>query len=342
MPSLTVALTGAAGYIASHVAVALFERGHAVVGVDNFVNSSPRVLERIATIADTSMPFAEIDVCDSDALASFLEEHRVDAVIHFAGLKAVGESIEQPLRYHAANLGATLGVLRAIEGAGVGGLVFSSSATVYEPDQEMPLSESARVGPINPYGNTKLISERIIDDVATAGGVRAINLRYFNPVGAHPSGLIGEDPIGPPNNLMPFIMQVAVGRRSELQIFGDDYPTPDGTCIRDYIHVMDLAEAHVAAVEALAGIDTSVAVNVGTGVGTSVLEVLAAAEKAVDQPIPTRVVGRRAGDAAVSYADPGLAHGVLGWRASRTVAEACIDHWRWQEHNPHGYTEPGT
>ncbi len=348
MPSLTVALTGAAGYIASHVAVALFERGHSVVGFDNFSNSSPKSLERVAQIADTHMPFEQLDLADTDGIEAFLRAHQVDAVIHFAGLKAVGESTEQPLRYHENNVGGSLSLLRAMENAGVRHLVFSSSATVYHPDEASPLREDASLGPINPYGATKLMVEQIIGDVATYSDLRAINLRYFNPVGAHPSGLIGEDPVGTPNNLMPFIMQVAVGRREQLNIFGDDYDTPDGTPIRDYIHVMDLAEGHVAAVEALhpttgPGVDNVEAINLGTGVGSSVKEVLAAAEQAVDHPIPHQVVERRAGDGTVSYADPGRAEALLGWRATRTMADACVDHWRWQERNPHGFApDPAT
>lgn len=345
MPSLTVALTGAAGYIASHVAVALFERGHQVVGFDNFSNSSPIVLDRIAEIADTAMPFATLDLADTPGVTDFLREHDVDAVVHFAGLKAVGESVAEPVRYYENNVAGSLSLLRAMADAGVEALVFSSSATVYAPDQDSPLSESAALGPINPYGNTKLMIEQIIADIAEHTALRAINLRYFNPVGAHPSGRIGEDPVGVPNNLMPFIMQVAVGRRPELQVFGDDYDTPDGTCIRDYIHVMDLAEGHVAAVEALhpssgVAIDGVEAVNLGTGVGSSVKEVLAAAERAVDQPIPHSVVERRPGDSAVSFANADRAAELLGWRARRTVADACEDHWRWQQRNPHGFAEP--
>ena len=218
------------------------------------------------------------------------------------------------------------------------GLVFSSSATVYNPSETSPLTEDAALGPINPYGRTKLMVEEIINDVAQSSDLTAINLRYFNPVGAHPSGLIGEDPVGPPNNLMPFVMQVAVGQRPEVQIFGDDYDTPDGTGIRDYIHVCDLADGHVAAVNALATLNTSETFNLGTGVGSSVRDVLAASEVAADRAIPHRVVGRRAGDGDISYADPARAKEVLGWESTRTLAEACVDHWRWQSRNPKGYS----
>jgi UDP-glucose 4-epimerase len=295
------------------------------------------------------MPFAELDIADTDALAAFLETHSVDAVIHFAGLKAVGESVEDPLRYYRVNVSGSISLLTAMHRAGVSQLVFSSSATVYRPDQPSPLDESAALGPINPYGNTKLMIEQIIADAVASGQLSAAaNLRYFNPVGAHPSGLIGEDPVGPPNNLMPFVMQVAAGMRDQVEVFGDDYDTPDGTGIRDYIHVCDLAEGHVRAVEALTNLEGLETLNLGTGVGSSVRDVLAAAERAADRSIPHQVVGRRAGDGAVSFADPSRAQEVLGWQATRDMAEACVDHWRWQDRNPNGYrtargyTEPAT
>lgn len=334
---MTVALTGATGYIASHIAVALADQGYEVVGLDNFVNSSPVVIDRVAEISEMDMPFAQLDIADTDAVAAFFTEHNVDAVIHLAGLKAVGESVEQPLRYYENNVAGSISLLAAMEKAGVHGLVFSSSATVYDPDQISPLDEASQLGPINPYGRTKLMVEQIIDDVAATSDLRAINLRYFNPVGAHPSGKIGEDPIGAPNNLMPYVMQVAVGMRPEVQIFGDDYDTPDGTGVRDYIHVCDLADGHVAAVRALGDVTTSDVFNLGTGVGSSVLEVLAAAEIAADRKIPQRVVGRREGDGDKSFANPEKAESGLAWRASRTLADACVDHWRWQHNNPEGY-----
>ena len=336
--TLNVALTGATGYIASHIAVALAEHGHWVVGLDNFVNSSPLVLDRLATISDTGMPFEELDLSQTDKVASFLSTNKVDAVIHLAGLKSVADSVAEPLRYYENNVAGSISLLTAMEQAKVHGIVFSSSATVYNPDQVSPLSEDAETGPINPYGRTKFMVEQIINDVAASSPLKAINLRYFNPVGAHPSGLIGEDPIGPPNNLMPYIMQVAVGMRDEVLIFGDDYATPDGTGVRDYIHVCDLADGHVAAVDALANSGSSQTINLGTGVGSSVLDVLAAAERAADRTIPHRVVGRRPGDAAISYADPTRAHEQLGWRAQRSLADACVDHWRWQDQNPQGYS----
>jgi UDP-glucose 4-epimerase len=335
--TLNVALTGATGYIASHIAVALAEHGHWVVGFDNFVNSSPVVLNRVGAIADTKMPFEKLDLAETDAIASFFELNKVDVVIHLAGLKSVAESVAEPLKYYDNNVAGSISLLRAMEQSNVHGLVFSSSATVYDPTEPSPLQESAATKPINTYGQTKLMTEQIINDAASASSLKAINLRYFNPVGAHPSGLIGEDPVGPPNNLMPYVMQVAVGMREEVQIFGNDYETPDGTGVRDYIHVCDLADGHVAAVNAIAKVQTSDTINLGTGVGSSVLEVLAAAEAAADRPIPHRVVDRRPGDGATSFADPTRAREQLGWEAHCTLADACVDHWRWQHQNPDGY-----
>jgi len=296
MPTLNVALTGASGYIASHIAVALAEHGHWVVGFDNFVNSSPAVLNRVAQIADTPMPFAEIDLADTDAMAGFLQEHKVDAVIHLAGLKAVGESVAEPLLYYRNNVAGSVNLLTAMQRANVHGIVFSSSATVYDPNQPSPLREDAITGPINPYGRTKLMVEDIINDVASASELRAINLRYFNPVGAHESGLIGEDPVGTPNNLMPFVMQVAVGQREEVRIYGDDYNTPDGTGVRDYIHVCDLAEGHVAAVNALADTNGAETYNLGTGVGSSVRSPARRRRCQLRRPEPRQPCSRLAGD----------------------------------------------
>lgn len=338
MHTLNVALTGVTGYIGSHIAIALAEHGHWVVGFDNFANSSPAVLDRVATICDTSMPFAELDLADTDAIASFFVTNKVDAVIHLAGLKSVAESVAEPLRYYETNVAGSVSLLKAMEQANVHGIVFSSSATVYDPNQASPLDEDAVIGPINPYGHTKIMVEQIINNAAAASSLKGINLRYFNPVGAHPSALIGEDPVGTPNNLMPYVMQVAVGMRDEVSIYGDDYATPDGTGVRDYIHVCDLADGHVAAVNALAKISASDTINLGTGMGSSVREVIAAAERAADRDIPYRVVKRRSGDADMSYADPSRAEHRLGWKAQRTLADACVDHWRWQDQNPHGYT----
>jgi len=335
--TLTVALTGATGYIASHIAVALAEYGHWVVGFDNFTNSSPAVLDRVATIADTGMPFSQLSLSNTDGIAGFLTTNKVDAVIHLAGLKSVAESVAEPLRYYENNVAGSVSLLKAMEQANVHGIVFSSSATVYDPEQSSPLREESAIGPINPYGRTKLMVEQIINDVAAASPLSGINLRYFNPVGAHPSGLIGEDPVGTPNNLMPFVMQTAVGMHEEVRVYGNDYDTADGTGVRDYIHVCDLADGHVAAVNALATTATSDTFNLGTGVGSSVLEVLAAAELAADRKIPHSIVERRPGDGDISFADPGRAAERLGWKTQRTLADACVDHWRWQDQNPQGY-----
>jgi len=333
----TIALTGATGYIGSHIAVALAANGYSLVGLDNLSNSSPDVVPRVEAIIDGPFPFVELDVLDTDALTQALRDHKVDAVIHLAGLKAIGESVAEPLRYYNVNVGGALSLLQAMADAEVNELVFSSTATVYRPDAVSPLGESTALGPINPYSRTKLMIEQIITDTCAATPLRAFNLRYFNPVGAHESGSIGEDPVGAPNNLMPFIMQVAAGRRDKLEIFGDDYPTPDGTCIRDYIHVSDLAEGHVAALRSLDDVDQAETLNLGTGTGSSVYDVLRAAERAVDSPIRHEVVGRRAGDAAIGFADASQANQRLGWVAERSLAEACADHWRWQRNNPNGY-----
>lgn len=337
VPANSVLLTGATGYIASHVATALAEQGYTLTGVDNLSNSSPQVANRLETLIDGPFEFVQADIRDTSALANVMRANDIDAVIHLAGSKAVGESVSDPLAYYDNNVAGSISLMRAMAEVGVHELVFSSSATVYAPDQPSPLSEQSRLGPINPYGRTKLMIEHIINDTAATSPLRAVNLRYFNPIGAHPSGAIGEDPVGTPNNLMPFIMQVASGRRPELVVFGDDYDTPDGTCIRDYIHVMDLADGHVAALRLLESVETSETINLGTGHGSSVTEVLQAAERAVDAPIPHRVSGRRDGDGAVSFADPTRARELMGWTAERTLDEACRDHWRWQDQNPMGF-----
>ncbi|WP_026373866.1 UDP-glucose 4-epimerase GalE [Agrococcus lahaulensis] len=334
---MRVLLTGGAGFIGSHTAIALVEHGHAVVILDDLSNASEEAVRRAERIAGAAMPLIVGDAGDAELVGRVLAEHRIEAVIHFAGLKAVGESVEQPLRYYRVNLGTAIATLEAMATHGIRRFVFSSSATVYEQPGEL-LREDAPVGidlP-NPYGRTKAMIEAIIADTAAADpALEAAVLRYFNPVGAHPSGEIGEDPKGIPNNLMPFIAQVAAGERERLRVFGDDYPTVDGTGVRDYIHVLDLAEGHVAALEALEpGVLT---VNLGTGRGASVLEVLRAFERAVGRELPFEVVERRVGDAAVSTADPTLAHERLGWRATRSLDDAVTDAWRWQERNPRGY-----
>jgi UDP-glucose 4-epimerase len=336
--SQTVLLTGGAGYIGSHTCVVLLEAGHRVVVVDDLSNASVASIERVRELTGGDLVFHELDVRDTDALDAVVVDEQITSVVHFAGLKAVGESNEQPLRYYDVNLGATLSLLSVLQRRGVRNLVFSSSATVYGEPESVPIAETAAVGATNPYGRTKQLIEVVLTDVAAADPAwNIVLLRYFNPVGAHPSGRIGEDPQGTPNNLMPFVMQVAVGRRDELTIFGDDYPTPDGTCIRDYIHVMDLAEGHRAAIERIDGLPGCRPVNLGTGAGSSVLELVGAASDAVGRPLPYRVGPRRAGDVPFCYADASLAAELLDWRAQRSLEEMCADAWRWQEQNPSGF-----
>jgi UDP-glucose 4-epimerase len=337
---MQILVTGGAGYIASHTALALLERGHVPVLLDNFVNSKPAVLDRIAALAGTRPVLLRGDVRDGAFVEQALREHRIDAVIHFAALKAVGESVAKPLDYYDNNIHGTLALLGAMRRAGVKTLVFSSSATVYSADQPMPLREDGALGAVNPYGRTKLMVENILADVAAADpSVSFTSLRYFNPVGAHPSGTMGEDPRGIPNNLMPFVAQVAVGRLPRLRVFGNDYPTPDGTGMRDYIHVCDLAEGHVAAIDHGHGKAGNHVFNLGTGTGTSVMEVLAAFGQACGKELPYEVVPRRAGDVAACWADPAYAENVLGWRATRTMQTMCEDAWRWQSANPNGYPD---
>jgi UDP-glucose 4-epimerase len=334
----SVLVTGGAGYIGSHTCVALLRSGRSVVVVDDFSNSSPTALERVRELAPGPLRVVRADIGDRDAITAVLADGGIDSVVHFAGFKAVGESVAEPLRYYGNNVGGTVNLLTCLREAGVRDVVFSSSATVYGDPETVPITESSALTATNPYGRTKLHIEDILRDLAVSeAGWRILILRYFNPVGAHPSGRIGEDPKGIPNNLMPFVMQVAVGRRPELVVFGDDYPTPDGTCVRDYIHVDDLAEGHVAALGHLDQIDGAVAVNLGTGRGSSVLEVVRAVEAAVGAPIPRRIGPRRPGDAAESFADASFAHALLGWSATRTLEEMCADNWRWQQGNPHGY-----
>jgi len=337
----TALLTGGAGYIGSHTAVALLEAGWSVVIVDNLANSSPVAVERVAELAPGDLSFHQVDILDTDGLGKVFAERDVDAVIHFAGCKAVGESVADPLKYHENNVAGTVSLLKAMRDAGVRDLVFSSSCTVYGDPSEIPVTESARLGPTtNPYGRSKLYIEDMLRDlpVAEPGAWRIVNLRYFNPVGAHPSGRIGEDPDGIPNNLMPYVMQVAVGRLDKVRVFGGDYGTADGTGVRDYIHVVDLAEGHLAALERLPSIDGCIAVNLGTGQGYSVLDVIKAASKAVGRDLPYEIVDRRAGDIAAVWSNPTYAREVLGWEATRGIEEMVADHWRWQSQNPNGYS----
>jgi UDP-glucose 4-epimerase len=337
----TALVTGGAGYIGSHTCVVLLEAGWRVVVLDNFENSSPVALERVAELVPAAAERLEVvegDLRDADDLDRAFGHGGVAAVVHFAGLKAVGESVELPLRYYEHNVGGTMQLLRAMERHDVHDLVFSSSCTVYGEPETVPITEAAPLRASSPYGRTKLHIEEMLRDVATSDPAwRFVLLRYFNPVGAHPSGLIGEDPVGIPNNLMPYVMQVAVRRRDHLTVHGGDYPTPDGTAIRDYLHVVDLAEGHLAALEHLDDIEGAVPVNLGTGTGSSVLDVVRAANAAVGRDLPYEVGPRRAGDVVAVWADPGLAESLLGWRATRTLPEMCADHWRWQVDNPDGY-----
>ena len=337
---MRVLLTGGAGYIGSHTALTLLEAGHDVVVIDNLSNSRPEALRRVEELAGgRTVTLHDLDLRDRDGLTRVFADEAPEAVVHFAGLKAVGESVAQPLRYYDNNVSGTVALLEVMQAHGVRDLVFSSSATVYGDPPEVPITESTRLEATNPYGRTKLFIEELLRDVATSepGQWRIALLRYFNPVGAHPSGRIGEDPAGIPNNLMPFVMQVAVGRHPHVNVFGDDYPTPDGTGVRDYLHVVDLAEGHLAALEALPKIDGAQAINLGTGRGYSVLEVIAATAEAIGRDIPYEIVGRRPGDIATCYADATLAAELLGWRARRELAEMCADAWRWQSSNPQGY-----
>ena len=329
---MNVLLTGGTGYIGSHTAVVLLQSGHRVVLYDNLSNSSDAVLEKLAQITGECMPFIKGDVRDTALLKDTFAAHRIDAVVHFAGLKAVGESVEKPVDYYANNVQGTISLLQAMESAQVKTLVFSSSATVYGDPQYLPLDENHPTNATNPYGRSKLHIEEMLNDVAASDPTwRIACLRYFNPVGAHESGLIGESPNGVPNNLMPYIAQVAAGQRAELSVFGDDYPTADGTGVRDYIHVMDLAEGHAAALAFLSRTTGWNAINLGTGKGYSVLDMMQAFEKASGQQVPYKIVARRAGDVAAYYADPHKASEALNWRATHTLDDMCASTWRFQQ-----------
>jgi UDP-glucose 4-epimerase len=334
-------LTGAAGYIATHTWLALAEAGFDVLGVDNFANSSPKVLDRLAPLLGHAPRLEVLDVTQTDALQDLLRREPVQAAVHFAAYKAVGESTQKPLDYYRNNLMSLISVCEALRSQGCHRLVFSSSATVYGDPGVLPLREDAPTTSTNPYGATKLVGEQILRDLGVADPAwQTACLRYFNPVGAHPSGLIGEDPRGTPNNLMPYVAQVAVGRRERLQVFGNDYPTHDGTGVRDYIHVVDLANGHVAALRRLLEQPGSFTVNLGTGQGYSVLDVVRAYEAASGRPIPFDTVPRRPGDVAACWADPTHAHQLLGWQARHGLARMCEDSWRWQRLNPLGYDSP--
>lgn len=335
---MKVLVTGGAGYIGSHTILCLLEEGHDVVVLDNLKNSKLESLKRVQQLAGKSVDFRKVDLLDSSAVEGVFTDQQIDAVIHFAGLKAVGESVEEPLSYYRNNVVGTLNLLDAMQEAGVCTLVFSSSATVYGASEEVPLREDVPLDATNPYGRTKEQIEDILSDLGAAEPRWSIALlRYFNPVGAHGSGHIGEDPRGVPNNLLPFVAQVAVGRRDKVRVFGKDYPTPDGTGIRDYIHVGDLASGHLAALKYLGSKTGVFRWNLGTGRGSSVLEVIQAFSEAVGRELPYEFAARRPGDAAVSYADPAAALRDLGWSAKKSLAEMCQDHWRWQSTNPQGY-----
>lgn len=334
----TILVTGGAGYIGSHTVLLLLEAGYPVVVLDNLGNSSREALRRVEALTGKQVAFVQGDVRDVVVLEALFREHAIGAVIHFAGLKAVGESVQQPLRYYDCNVVGSLRLLEAMAHAGVRTLVFSSSATVYGDPSSVPIKEDFPLSVTNPYGATKLHVEDMLRDLYRADPRWNLALlRYFNPVGAHQSGRIGEDPRGTPNNLMPYIAQVAVGKRDKLRVFGGDYPTGDGTGVRDYIHVMDLAQGHLAAVAALAEQGGLITANLGTGRGYSVLEMIHAFSKAAGRDIPYEIVARRPGDVAICYADPDQAGRLLNWRAERGVDAMCEDHWRWQSDNPQGF-----
>ena len=334
----TILLTGATGYIGSHTWLALLEAGFDVVGLDDFSNSSPEVLARLQRLSGRSPMFERASVCDAAAMNAVFERHDIAATVHFAAFKAVGESTSMPLAYYANNLGGLTTTCAVMQARGVKRFVFSSSATVYGDPARLPIREGDALAATNPYGQTKLMGEQILRDLGAAdAGWQTACLRYFNPVGAHASGLIGEDPLGPPNNLMPYVAQVAIGRRPFLQVHGNDYATPDGTGVRDYIHVSDLAEGHVAALRFLFDHAGGVTVNLGTGQGHSVLDVVKAYARASVRDVPCQIGPRRPGDIASCYADPSLAESLLGWRARHDLQRMCADSWRWQSMNPKGY-----
>lgn len=335
---MNILLTGGAGFIGSHTYVELLSAGHEAVIVDDFYNSSVQVIERLEKITGKPVEYYEVDVCDKDALDELFCYHAFDAVIHFAGFKAVGESVQKPLEYYRNNLDSTLTLCETMLAHNVRRIVFSSSATVYGVTDDMPLKETMSTGCTNPYGWTKYMIEQILQDVAHAHPEMSVALlRYFNPIGAHNSGLLGEDPVGIPNNLMPFITQVASGKLKELRVFGNDYPTPDGTCIRDYIHVVDLAKGHVAACQFLMKHSGCEVFNLGTGLGHSVLDLVKTFERVNEIPIPYAIAPRRAGDIARCYADADKAQKLLHWQTEKSLEDMCRDAWHWQSSNPDGF-----
>lgn len=337
--SKCVLLTGAAGYIGSHTWVELIQSGYQVIGIDSFCNSSEKVLGRIEKIVDQKIHFYNGDVRDSQLIKEIFKAHQFSGVIHFAALKAVGDSVKKPLDYYGNNLDALISLLRVMQEFKVQKFVFSSSATVYGDPEQVPINESAKLHPTNPYGQTKLMGEQILRDLERADPeFRVAYLRYFNPVGAHASGLIGEDPRGHPNNLSPVVSQVAAGTLNKVMVFGNDWPTPDGTGVRDYIHVVDLARAHIRAIDYLEHGGPSVTLNLGTGIGYSVFDLIGAYERVSEKSIPFEIVGRRTGDIATCYADPHLALKLLAWKAEFDLDRMCADGWRWQSMNPYGFS----
>lgn len=339
MQAQKILITGGAGYIGSHTVIELIKAGHEVVIVDNLVNASAKVLPRLEELTGTKIPFYEADTRDKQALREIFAAENIGAVIHFAGLKAVGESVAKPLEYYNNNLVGLIHLAEVMAENNCFNLVFSSSACVYGDPEVVPITEEQKTGAVtNPYGWTKWMIEQMLQDLTVADERwNIVILRYFNPVGAHESGLIGEDPRGIPNNLLPYVAQVAVGRQEAVRVFGNDYPTPDGTGVRDYIHVVDLAAGHVAALNWMAGRHGAEVFNLGTGRGNSVLEVVAAFSAACGKELPIKILPRRAGDAATSYCDPRKAKEMLGWEAQYDLAKACVDSWKWQSQNPQGF-----
>ncbi|HAS8420544.1 TPA: UDP-glucose 4-epimerase GalE [Vibrio vulnificus] len=335
---MNILVTGGSGYIGSHTCIQMIEAGMTPIILDNLYNSKLLVLDRIEQVTGVRPAFYQGDIRDSEILQHVFAQHDIQGVIHFAGLKAVGESVEKPLMYYDNNVSGTLNLVREMDKAGVKSLIFSSSATVYGDPASVPIREDFPTSATNPYGRSKLMVEECLTDFHKANPDWSITLlRYFNPVGAHESGLLGEDPQGIPNNLLPFVAQVAVGRREKLGVFGDDYPTPDGTGVRDYIHVIDLADGHLAALNKVGQQAGLHIFNLGTGQGNSVLEMVSAFEKAAQRPIPYEIKPRRAGDIAECWADPAYAEQVLGWKATRSLETMVVDTWRWQSNNPNGY-----
>ncbi|WP_321796422.1 UDP-glucose 4-epimerase GalE [Caballeronia sp. J97] len=334
----TILVTGGAGFIGSHTCVELLDAGFGVAVIDNLVNSKSESLKRVEAITGKRVAFYDADARDEAALNRIFDAHDITGAIHFAALKAVGESVAKPVEYYNNNIGSLLAVLKVMNERNVRNFVFSSSATVYGVPKSVPIDESFPLSATNPYGQSKLIAEQILRDLEVSDpSWRIATLRYFNPVGAHESGMIGEDPAGVPNNLMPYVAQVAVGKLERLRVFGSDYDTHDGTGVRDYIHVVDLARGHIAAIDALTKLDRSFVVNLGTGQGYSVLDVVKAFEAASGKPVPYELVPRRPGDIAACYADPAAAAELIGWRAEHGIERMCADHWRWQSQNPQGF-----